>query len=87
MNIDNITKPDNDQYMNSCFFLLYAFRMNKNKMVVSADSREKAETLENLNMSMLSVYTLLRHYQIPQTCMTSFKQLFEILLSSTPQST
>ena len=87
MHIDNITKPGDDAYIKSCFFLLHAFRMNRGIITVSADSREKAETIEKMNMSMLSVYTLLRHYQIPNACMTSFKQFFSILLCSTSHST
>ena len=57
MFIDNITKPSDDHYNNSCFFLLHALRMNNTKITVSADSRENAEAIENMNMPMLSVWT------------------------------
>ena len=87
MTIDNITKPTNDHYNRSCFFLMHILRMNATRITVSAISRENAETIEKANTTMLSFYTLLRRYQTPQTSIAFLKELFQSFLCSASDST
>ena len=87
MIIENLTKPTDDHYNRSCFFLMHILRMNATRITVCAISRENAETIEKANTTMLNFYTLLRHHQTPKTSMACLKQLFQSFLSPPCDST